>query len=333
MMNFLKVYLKERIKYIGLTVLLVGLFSVILVLMNVPEKALMYPVLLCLFLGLLALTTDYAIAKSRKNERANLDKITLSVIDSMPEAHSEEARDYQNAVRLLGNEYRNYVSESERKYENMMDYYTVWAHQIKTPISSMKLTLQGEDSTLSRRLSADLFRIEQYVDMVLVYLRLDSEYTDYVFKECNMDEVIKNSVKKFASEFIGRKLSLEYEPADVTVVSDSKWLGFVIGQIVSNSLKYTETGGIKIYFEEPKMLVIEDTGIGIAEEDLPRIFEKGYTGYNGRTDGSGSASGIGLYLCRRICTNLHIGIQAESEVGKGTRIILDLNQYKLKDES
>lgn len=313
--------------------MLIGLFSCTLLLMNVPAKALMYPVLLCLFLGLLALVTDCAIAKSRKNERVNLDKITLSVIDSMPEAHSEEARDYQNAVRLLGNEYRNYVSESERKYENMMDYYTVWAHQIKTPISSMKLTLQGEDSTPSRWLSADLFRIEQYVDMVLVYLRLDSEYTDYVFKECNMDEVIKNSVKKFASEFIGRKLSLEYEPADVTVVSDSKWLGFVIGQIVSNSLKYTETGGIKIYFEEPKMLVIEDTGIGIAEEDLPRIFEKGYTGYNGRTDGSGSASGIGLYLCRRICTNLHIGIQAESEVGKGTRIILDVNQYKLKDES
>lgn len=330
MMNFFKMYLKERMKYILLTVMLIGLFSFTLLLMNVPAKALLYPVLLCLFLGLLVLVTDCTIAKSRKNERANLDKITLSAIDSMPEAHSEEVRDYQNAIRRLGNEYRNYVSESERKYENMMDYYTVWAHQIKTPISSMKLAFQGEDSTLSRRLSVDLFRIEQYVDMVLVYLRLDSEYTDYVLKECNMDEVIKNSVKKFASEFIGRKLSLEYEPEDVTVVSDSKWLEFVIGQIISNSLKYTETGGIKIYFKEPKMLVIEDTGIGIAEEDLPRIFEKGYTGYNGRTDGS--ASGIGLYLCRRICGNLHIGIQTESEVGKGTRIILDLNQYKLKDE-
>lgn len=330
MMNFFKMYLKERMKYILLTVMLIGLFSFTLLLMNVPAKALLYPVLLCLFLGLLVLVTDYAIAKSRKNERANLDKITLSVIDSMPEAHSEEVRDYQNAIRQLGNEYRNYVSESERKYENMMDYYTVWAHQIKTPISSMKLAFQGEDSTLSRRLSVDLFRIEQYVDMVLVYLRLDSEYTDYVFKECNMDEVIKNSVKKFASEFIGRKLSLEYEPADVTVVSDSKWLGFVIGQLISNALKYTKEGGITIYFREPKVLVIEDTGIGIAAEDLPRIFEKGYTGYNGRT--GGNASGIGLYLCKRICENLRIGIHAESEVGRGTKMVLDLNQYELKDE-
>jgi two-component system sensor histidine kinase BraS/BceS len=330
MMNFFKMYLKERMKYILLTVMLIGLFSFTLLLMNVPAKALLYPVLLCLFLGLLVLVTDYAIAKSRKNERANLDKITLSVIDSMPEAHSEEVRDYQNAIRRLGNEYRNYVSESERKYENMMDYYTVWAHQIKTPIFSMKLAFQGEDSTLSRRLSADLFRIEQYVDMVLVYLRLDSEYTDYVFKECNMDKVIKNSVKKFASEFIGRKLSLEYEPEDVTVVSDSKWLGFVIGQLISNALKYTKEGGITIYFREPKVLVIEDTGIGIAAEDLPRIFEKGYTGYNGRT--GGNASGIGLYLCKRICENLRIGIHAESEVGRGTKMVLDLNQYKLKDE-
>ena len=272
MMNFFKMYLKERMKYILLTVMLIGLFSFTLLLMNVPAKALLYPVLLCLFLGLLVLVTDYAIAKSRKNERANLDKITLSVIDSMPEAHSEEVRDYQNAIRRLGNEYRNYVSESERKYENMMDYYTVWAHQIKTPISSMKLAFQGEDSTLSRRLSVDLFRIEQYVDMVLVYLRLDSEYTDYVFKECNMDEVIKNSVKKFASEFIGRKLSLEYEPEDVTVVSDSKWLGFVIGQLISNALKYTKEGGITIYFREPKVLVIEDTGIGIAAEGSCREF-------------------------------------------------------------
>jgi len=326
MMNFFKMYLKERMKYILLTVMLIGLFSFTLLLMNVPAKALLYPVLLCLFLGLLVLVTDCAIAKSRKNERANLDKITLSVIDSMPEAHSEEVRDYQNAIRQLGNEYRNYVSESERKYENMMDYYTVWAHQIKTPISSMKLAFQGEDSTLSRRLSVDLFRIEQYVDMVLVYLRLDSEYTDYVFKECNMDEVIKNSVKKFASEFIGRKLSLEYEPEDVTVVSDSKWLEFVIGQIISNSLKYTETGGIKIYFKEPKMLVIEDTGIGIAEEDLPRIFEKGYTGYNGRTDGS--ASGIGLYLCRRICGRLGHKISAESS-DNGTVIRIFLESRRL----
>lgn len=230
----------------------------------------------------------------------------------------------------LSREYRDFIEKSDAKYENMMEYYTVWAHQIKTPIASMKLSLQGQDSEFARKLSADLLRIEQYVDMVLVYLRLDSESTDYVFRRCSTDALIKRSVRKFASDFIERKLWLKYEAEDTVIVTDEKWLGFIIGQLISNALKYTKEGGITIYFREPKILVIEDTGIGIAAEDLPRIFEKGYTGYNGRT--GGNASGIGLYLCKRICENLRIGIRAESVVGKGTKMILDLNQYELKDE-
>jgi hypothetical protein len=185
--------------------------------MNVPAKALLYPVLLCLFLGLLVLVTDCAIAKSRKNERANLDKITLSVIDSMPEAHSEEVRDYQNAIRRLGNEYRNYVSESERKYENMMDYYTVWAHQIKTPISSMKLAFQGEDSTLSRRLSVDLFRIEQYVETVVLlshkkadsYIHIDVEFGEGEGK-IPVDSIAKRAEAYKPKEKVTYKMIKEY---------------------------------------------------------------------------------------------------------------------------
>lgn len=287
---------------------MIGVFSAALLLMNVPPAALLYPVLLSLFLLVLAMVFDY--------------------MRTAPELAEAEA--YRQNMQRMEEEYRRYVNDAEYKYQNMMDYYTVWAHQIKTPISSMKLSLQGEDSRTARRLSADLFRIEQYVDMVLVYLRLDAESTDYVFRECNMDDIIKKSVKKFASEFIGRRLSLEYEPVEVTVISDPKWLEFVIGQIVSNSLKYTREGAIKIYGQSPGVLVIEDTGIGIAKVDLPRIFEKGYTGYNGRNDGN--ASGIGLYLVKRVCSNLQIGIKAESEVGKGTKMILDLNQYEIKRE-
>lgn len=308
MMRILKIYLRERVKYVFFMLGVIGIFSVALLLMDVPPAALVYPVLLSLFLIVLAVVFDYMRA---------IPKI-------------EEDEIYHRNMQQLAEEYRRYVNDAEYKYQNMMNYYTVWAHQIKTPISSMKLSLQGEDSSLARRLSADLFRIEQYVDMVLVYLRLDSESTDYVFRECNMDDIIKKSVRKFASEFIGRKLSLEYETAEVKVVSDPKWLGFVIEQIVSNSLKYTKEGGIKIYYQGPKVLVIEDTGIGIAKEDLPRIFEKGYTGYNGRNDGN--SSGIGLYLVRRVCDNLHIAIRAESQVGKGTKMILDMNQYEIKAE-
>ena len=273
---------------------------------------------------------DFLRAKSRCKERGNPESLTLSMTDSLPEAYSEEGQAYRQAVLALSREYRDFIEKSDAKYENMMEYYTVWAHQIKTPIASMKLSLQGQDSEFARKLSADLLRIEQYVDMVLVYLRLDSESTDYVFRRCSTDALIKRTVRKFASDFIERKLRLKYDAEDTMIVTDEKWLGFVIGQLISNALKYTKEGGITIYFREPKVLVIEDTGIGIAAEDLPRIFEKGYTGYNGRT--GGNASGIGLYLCKRICENLRIGIHAESEVGRGTKMVLDLNQYELKDE-
>ena len=143
------------------------------------------------------------------------------------------------------------------------------------------------------------------------------------------DEIIRSSVKKFASEFIDRRIRLEYDSVDIQAVTDEKWFAFVVEQLLSNALKYTREGSIKIY-SEGKVLCIKDTGIGIAPEDLPRVFDKGYTGCNGRTDRR--ASGLGLYLCRRICQNLGIDISISSTVGEGTTVRLDLSQYKLRKE-
>ena len=139
-----------------------------------------------------------------------------------------------------------------------------------------------------------------------------------VQQQFELDPFIRRSVKKFAGEFISKRLSLELEPSGVSVVSDEKWLAFVVEQVLSNSLKYTREGSVRIYLAEPKTLCIRDTGIGIAPEDLPRVFEKGYTGSNGRTDKR--ATGIGLYLCRRICRNLNHTITAESQAEQGTTI-------------
>lgn len=215
------------------------------------------------------------------------------------------------------------------KYSDMVDYYTMWVHQIKTPIASMHLILQKEDSEDSRRLRAELFRVEQYVRMVLCFLRLDSDFTDYVIKEYRVDDIIRPAVRRLAPQFIMKKLSLEYEQTDEVALTDEKWLSFVVEQVLSNAVKYTSAGSISIKCDGDR-LVISDTGIGIAAEDLPRIFDKGYTGFNGRADRK--ASGIGLYLCRRICDNLEHSIEAQSVPGQGTTITIGLGRNKLEVE-
>ena len=286
--------------------------------------------MLCILLSTILVFADFGRVRKKHRTLSDMRKLSASMIFSFPVIDGMEDADYQEIIRLLQAEQTQLETAMNNRYTDMIDYYTVWAHQIKTPISSMKLTLQNEDSALSRKLSADLFRIEQYVEMVLAFLRLGSSSTDYVIKEYDLNPIIRQSVKKFAGEFIGRKIRLEYEPIRAAVITDEKWLSFVIEQVLSNALKYTPKGAVKIYLQEPKTLCVEDTGIGIAPEDLPRIFEKGYTGYNGRSDKK--ASGIGLYLCRIICTKLGHTIAAHSSPGGGTIVSIHLDQYKLDAE-
>ena len=162
----------------------------------------------------------------------------------------------------------------------------------------------------------------QYVQMAMTYLRLDSDETDYAFRTQPLDPIIRQAVRRFSGEFILRKLRLDYEPVDRTVVTDEKWLTFVLEQLLSNALKYTRTGSIRIFLRDERTLCVADTGIGIAKDDLPRIFEKGFTGATGRAEQS--ASGLGLYLCRRVCKALNIAIRAESTLGAGTTVFLTL---------
>ena len=323
-------YLKQR-RWEILTSMLFGLiFIVVFALYHLPLQAVLYPAGLCALLGILFLAADFYKVSQRHIQLLKIREFTDVVKGAMPEAKSVETDDYQQIIRLLCEEYKQQEMQKNARYMDMIDYYTVWAHQIKTPIASMKLRLQNEDSALSRRVSSDLFRIEQYVEMVLMFLRLDDGANDYLIREYSLNDIVKQAVRKFAGEFIGRRLSLEYEPPDMTVITDEKWLLFVVEQVLSNALKYTQSGSISIFVEEPKTLCIRDTGIGIAPEDLPRIFEKGYTGYNGRSDKK--ASGIGLYLCRRICQNLGHTISAESVPDEGTIIRLGLEQRNVKTE-
>lgn len=323
-MKIFGAYIKQKSKILLTILLFCIIFAIVFYLYKLPVEAVIYPSLLCILFGTILIVLDFAKIKRRHKILEKLGNMPSAMIDELPSVSNINDYGYQRIIRSLQKEISQLESDSNNRFNDMVDYYTVWAHQIKTPIASMRLTLQNEDTPLSRKLLSDLFRIEQYVEMIMAFLRLDSTSSDYVFKEHNIDTIIRQAVKKYANEFIDRKISLVYNPIDYTVVTDDKWLSFVIEQILSNALKYTQKGSIKIYMNENMMLCIEDTGIGIAPEDLPRIFEKGYTGYNGRNDKK--ASGLGLYLCKRICKNLDTGITVLSEIDKGTIVRIDLKQ-------
>lgn len=253
----------------------------------------------------------------------------------------------------------------------------MWVHQIKTPISAMKLLLEAEREELGQficddeqsqchigdmtggnigaaglnaalkqqavltelsdnmdSLEDELFRIEEYVSMALQYQRVSSTENDFVLEKVSVDGVIRDTIKKYAKIMIRRHIGINYSGTGQEVYTDGKWLAFMLEQILSNAIKYTPHGVVTIETAEEKdrfFITIKDTGIGIKAEDLPRVFEKGYTGYNGHADKK--ATGIGLYLCRQMADKLGHTIRMESEIGKGTKVWIgfDLDYADTRD--
>ena len=316
-------YLNEKRGGIALFIAFALILAVTFHLYRLPVEAVLYPSALCLVLGMVCLGVDFA--RTRRRHRA------LSALrgleDALPEVRDIEAADYREIVGRMQERQEALEATAEAEMSAMVNYYTLWAHQIKTPIAAMRLRLQGVDSDEARALLSDLRRVERYVEMVLTYLRLEGDGTDYVIREVDMDGVLRPVFKQFAGEFISRRLKLDYAPVDARVLTDEKWLAFVVEQVLSNALKYTPEGTISVYLEAPLTLCVRDTGIGIAPEDLPRVFEQSYTGLAGRTDRR--ASGIGLYLCKRVCDRLGHDIRVQSVLGEGTTVKIDLSARKL----
>lgn len=329
-MTFLISYIKQKCRLILFWLVCCAVFLVTFWLYHFPLSAVCYPMIVCTILGICLLLFDYHTKHKRHLTMQKIQSNTEILLDTFPKPHDISEEDDYALIAKLDRQITEMQNQSNDKYSDIIDYYTIWAHQIKTPIASMKLTLQSEDSLLTRRLSSDLFRIAQYVEMVLTFLRLDSESTDFVFRSHSLDAILRQCVKKYSRMFIDKKLRLCYEPLDMNIVTDEKWFAFVVEQLLSNALKYTKEGSISIFMKEPQSLCISDTGIGIAASDLPRIFEKGFTGFNGRSDKS--ASGIGLFLCKQVCCKLGITISIESVLSKGTSVYLTFSQSDTKFE-
>lgn len=311
-------YGKRIFKVLLWFLMLIACFGIVFYLYGVPVSAVGYAAILSLVPGIFLLILDFLRYLRHYREIHRLLDQEQPIIEGfLPAMDILEEKYQQLAERIYGNK-----MEEERAflqdYADMIDYYTLWVHQIKTPISAMNLLLQTDDSKNTTAMSMELFKIEQYTDMVLQYLRLGSTVNDFVLQKYELDDMIRQALRKYAKIFIGRKISVDYRETNMTVLTDEKWMVFVIEQLLSNALKYTDNGKISIYSKDGKSFTIEDTGIGISDEDLPRIFEKGYTGFNGRMDKK--ATGLGLYLCKRILDKLSQKIIVESVLGKGTKV-------------
>ncbi len=320
-------------------------------LIGARKQDVVYAAVLDAILLLITVLVGFFRYSSKVKALSNALKRPVEEQAQLPEATDDVEMLYQ---RLLENQ-SIARSESESsaaiRQSQMRDYYSMWVHQIKTPISAMKLLLEVEREELGQLICDDeqsqyllsdnmdsfedeLFRIEEYVSMALQYQRVSSTENDFVLEKVSVDGVIRDTIKKYAKIMIRRHIGINYSGTGQEVYTDGKWLAFMLEQILSNAIKYTPQGVVTIETAEEKdrfFITIKDTGIGIKAEDLPRVFEKGYTGYNGHADKK--ATGIGLYLCRQMADKLGHTIRMESEIGKGTKVWIgfDLDYADVRD--
>lgn len=316
--QFFLAYLHSRIRLLVFIFLISCLALAFHILFTNLGSYFLYFFMLCSFLTLLFFIWDILVEAEvyRKemlySEREPKSPLECALAEKLEE---REAELYQKK------------SDAENRYNDLVDYYTLWVHQIKTPIAASKLLVsEVTDRQLKQQLEQEIFKIDSYTNLVLQYLRLESFHDDLVLKKENIENLVKEVIRKYAIFFIQKGLSVDLHDLDKTVVTDEKWLLVVIEQILSNSLKYTNSGGIEIYMEDQE-LCIKDTGIGIKNSDVLRVFERGFSGYNGRM--TQQSSGLGLYLTQKISQELGHQIRIESELGQGTTVRIKFAEVNL----
>ena len=337
--NIPAAYLRERFVPVFLYIAEALVFMMIAALYDY-EGALAnmtYALELAVILGACYLIWDYIRYREKYRELQQLLPAEERT-DDLPQTSSAIEQAYQQIITAQEAEKKKLITQLDEKQQNMADYYSMWTHQIKVPLAAMDLLLQNADENVqtAKQLREEVFKTGQYVDMALHYARMDSISADLSFSKLDVGELVKGALKKYWLLFSGAGVNLHLEECHAEVITDGKWFSFVIEQVLSNALKYTKKGSISIYgvdeeggrvTEGCSYLVIEDTGIGIEESDLPRIFERGFTGYNGRL--GNKSTGIGLYLCRQIMDRLGLSIRVESKRNEGTKVFLGITQEEI----
>ena len=315
---FLKSYLYSRRFFLALLILLLGFILLFAFVFDAYRSLLEYVALLLAFLSFLFIGADaWTVFKGYRSQKLQVAAQAQTPLEKL----------LQERVEELEYEQKNQLLVEQEKYNDLLDYYTLWVHQVKTPIAASSLLIGDlKDKETKSQLEQELFKIESYVHLVLQYLRLESFHDDLVLKQENLADLVREVVKKYALFFIQQGLSLNLHDLDHTIVTDKKWFLVILEQVLSNSLKYTKEGSIEIYFHEDR-LYIKDTGLGIQNADLLRVFERGFSGYNGRL--TQQSSGLGLYLSKKIADQLGHKIAIDSQVGQGTTVSIAFPEKKL----
>ncbi|MGT2769762.1 sensor histidine kinase [Streptococcus intermedius] len=315
---FFKYYLRSRKLLCSLLFIFYSLLFIFSYLFEDERTVLQYVIILLLLTSLIGLILDFV--KQYQNFRH-------AVLYGESDAYTPLEALLTSKIRTLEKDKKELKIQHQEKQSDLLDYYTLWVHQIKTPIAASKLLVQDlQEQMLKNQLEQELFKIDSYTNLVLQYLRLESFHDDLVVEKENIEDLVKEVVKKYALFFIQQGLSLNLHDLNHTVITDKKWFLVILEQVLSNSLKYTKQGSIEIFFQEDT-LYMKDTGLGIQNSDLLRVFERGFSGYNGRL--THQSSGLGLYLSKKIADKLGHELHLHSVVGEGTTVMITFKEKKL----
>lgn len=328
--HHIRSWLSSHIWFLVQFALVTGLFILYPHLYQTDLGLLSYLWVLYAVLSLLFFLGDFYMSYQRSKSLAFL----LSFIkngDNLPDhlpvvGLAEES--LLEALTISHHQIQAQIQRQQIQNSQQLDYYTMWIHQIKTPIAAGRLLVDQLPTSLEKELlEQEFIKIQTYSDFVLHYLRMESFHQDLHLEEQSLEDMLQSVIKKYAGFFIQKQIQLNLEPINYRFTTDKKWFSVILEQVISNALKYTKNKGQITIKLDGYLLSIEDNGIGISKADLGRIFERGFSGFNGRMQNH--SSGLGLYLSSEIAKKLGITLKAESSPGKGTAILIDLEQVEL----
>ena len=330
-------YIKEKMVLIIGTILALVSVEILLLAYNISILIRVYCAFIIVFVMALAILIEYKKKKDYYNELIKnmedlKEKYLISEIIKTP--NFIEGKILKDILQDTGKSMLENVNYYKNIQEDYKEYIELWIHEVKIPIAASKMIIENNKNEVTKSIDEELDKVENYTEQALFYARSNAVEKDYIINKTNLKEIVNGAILKNKTTLLNEKVSIELSNLkEEEVYTDSKWAVFIVNQIIQNAIKYSKKENKKIEISSQEkndkvILYIKDNGIGIKKGEITRVFERGFTGENGRIIGQKS-TGIGLYLCKKLCEKLGLGIELNSEKDEGTevRIIFPKNSY------